>query len=117
MLVKVLLIAGVVLLPLPALGLGARGVGRRSGYSSTDSTDRTSIAVLITVRVLTLVLVLGLTALLLLSLIGALVQDVDLHGMVYVLFVLDLLLAALVLLTFGRHDRRPTRRRASPAGR
>ena len=29
----------------------------------------------------------------------------------------DLLLAAMILLTFGRRDRRPTRRRASPARR
>ena len=53
----------------------------------------------------------------LLSTIGALVVGVELHGMVYVLFVLDLLVAALVLLTFGRRDQRPGRRRASPARR
>jgi hypothetical protein len=64
-----------------------------------------------------MLLVLALTAVLLVSLIGALVRDVDLHGMVYVLFVLDLLLATLVLLTFGRRDRRRARRRATPAPR
>jgi hypothetical protein len=116
-LAKVLLLIGVAVLPLPALGLGARGVGRRSGYSSTDSADRSTVVVLVTLRVFTMLLVLALTAVLLVSLIGALVRDVDLHGMVYVLFVLDLLLATLVLLTFGRRDRRRARRRATPAPR
>jgi hypothetical protein len=116
-LAKVLLLIGVALLPLPALGLGVRGVGRRRGYSSTDSTDRSTVVVLVTLRVLTMLLVLALTAVLLVSLIGALVRDVDLHGMVYVLFVLDLLLASLVLLTFGRRERRRARRRAIPAPR
>ena len=109
---------GVVLLPLPALALGVVGVGRRSGFSADDSSDRASIVVLVTLRVLTLLLVLALSVVLLVALGAALVQDVDLHGMVYVLFVLDLLLATLVLLTFGRRDRRrPARRRASPAAR
>jgi hypothetical protein len=116
-LVKVLLLIGLALLPLPALWLGVRGVGRRSGYSSTDSTDRSTIVVLVTLRVLTMLLVLVLTAVLLVSLIGAMIRDVDLHGMVYVLFVLDLLLATLVLLTFGRRERRRARRRATPARR
>jgi hypothetical protein len=116
-LVKVLLLIGVALLPLPALGLGVRGVRRRSGYSVTDSTDRSTVVVLVTLRVVTLLVVLALTAVLLVSLIGALVRGVDLHGMVYVLFVLDLLLATLVLLTFGRRERRRARRRATPAPR
>jgi hypothetical protein len=38
-------------------------------------------------------------------------------SLVYVFFFLDLLLGALVVLTFGRLDRRPARRPASPAAR
>jgi hypothetical protein len=64
-----------------------------------------------------LLLVLALSAVLLVSTIGAVVRDVELHGMVYVLFALDLLLALLIVLSFGRRDRRPVRRRASPAAR
>jgi hypothetical protein len=81
-LLNVVMIAGVVLVALPALWLGIRGTGRRSGYSSADPTDRASVVVLVVLRVLTLLLV-----------------------------------PALVLLTFGRRDRRPARRRANPARR
>jgi hypothetical protein len=116
-LVTSLVIAGVVLLPLPALVLGARGLFRRRGYSAGEPGDRASLILLITFRALTLLLVFLLSALVLVSAIGALIKDVELHGAVYVFCVLDLLLAALIMLTFGRREPRPARRRVSPAGR
>ena len=64
-----------------------------------------------------LLLVFALSAVILVSTIGAAIKDVDLHGMVYVLFGLDVLLALLIVLSFGRRERRPVRRRASPAAR
>ena len=111
------MIAGVVVLPLPALVLGARGLLRRPGYSRDMPGDRVSIVVLITLRVLTLILVFALSGITLLSAIGALLKGVPLHGLVYVFCILDLLLGALVVLTFGRRDRRSARRRATPAAR
>jgi hypothetical protein len=116
-LVKSLVIAGVVLLPLPALVLGARGLFRRRGYSSDEPGDRASLILLIVFRALVLLLVFALSALTLVATVGAMLKDVELHGGVYVFFVLDLLLAALILLTFGRRDPRPVRRRANPASR
>jgi heme/copper-type cytochrome/quinol oxidase subunit 1 len=116
-LVTWLVIAGVVLFALPALVLGARGLFRRRGYSPVEPGDRSTIVLLITGRAIVLLLVLVLTALVLVSSVGALLKDVELHGAVYVFCVLDLLLAALILLTFGRPEPRPARRRASPAGR
>ena len=109
-----LLIAGVVVLPLPALALGVRGVGRRRGLSAED---RASFVLLVCLRVVVLLLVLALSGVVLLAAIGALVRDLELPSLVYTFFVLDLLLGALVLLTFGRRDRRPARRRANPAAR
>ena len=117
MLVQLLVAAGVVLLPLPALLLGARGLRRRPGLTYDEPADRVSFALLVTLRVLVLLLVFALSAVTLVSAIGAAVKDVELHGLVYVFLALDLLLAAIVLLTFGRRDRRPARRRASPAAR
>ncbi len=117
MLLKLLMIAGVVLVALPALWLGIGSVGRRSGYSSADPADRASLVVLVVLRVLTLLLVFLLSAVVLVSAIGALIKDVVMPDLVLVFFVLDLLLAVLVLLTFGRRDRRPARRRATPARR
>ena len=116
-LVKSLLIAGVLVLPVPALLTGCRGLLRRPGLSREDPHDRASFVVLVTLRVITLVLLFLLSGITLLSAVGAMIRDVDLHGLVYVFFVLDLLLAALVVLTFGRRERRPARRRASPAPR
>jgi hypothetical protein len=116
-LLKVVMIAGVVLVALPALWLGVRGAGRRAGYSNADPADRTSVVVLVVLRVLTLLLLLALSAVVLVSAGGALIKDVVMPDLVLVFFVLDLLIAALVLLTFGRRDRRPARRRASPARR
>ena len=117
MLVESLVVLGVVLLPLPAIVAGCRGLLRRPGLSREDPTDRASYVVLVTLRVLTLVLVFLLSGVTLLSAVGAMIQDVHLHGLVYVFFVLDLLLGALVLLTFGRPERRPARRRGTPAPR
>jgi hypothetical protein len=112
-----LVIAGVVILPLPALVLGARGLLRRRGYSAGEPSDRASLVLLITGRAILLLLVFALSALTLVSSVGALLKDVELHGAVYVFCVLDLLLATLILLTFGRPEPRPARRRATPAGR
>jgi hypothetical protein len=116
-LVQSLVLAAVVLVALPALVLGARGAFRRPGYSADLPSDRASVIVLVTLRLLTLLLMVALSAITLLATVGAMIKDVELHGLVYVFCILDLLLAALVLLTFGRRDRRPRRRRASPAAR
>ena len=117
MLVKLLVAAGVLLFPLPALVLGARGLLKRPGYSADEPADRVSYILLVVLRGLVLLLVLALSAVVLVSTIGAAVVDVPLHGMVYVFFGLDVLLALLVVLSFGRHVRRPVRRRATPATR
>jgi hypothetical protein len=115
--VKVLMIAAVVILPLPALVLGARGVMGRRRIPSEPG-ERVSQLLLITLRALILLLILALSGVSLLSLIGALVEDVGpMPSLVYVFFFLDLLLGALVMLTFGRRDRRRARRSASPATR
>lgn len=112
-----LLIAGVLLAPLPALVLGARGLFRHRGYVTGDPNDRASVVVMVTLRAVVLLFLLALSAITLISCIGAWIKAVELHGMVYVFFVLALLLAALVLLTFGRGEQRPARRRATPAAR
>lgn len=117
MLVTSLVLAGVVLFALPALFLGARGLMRRSGYSAGEPSDRASLILLIAFRAVTLLLVLALSALVLVSCVGALIRDVELHKAVYVFAVLDLLLAALIVLTFGRRAQPRPRRRATPAGR
>jgi hypothetical protein len=115
--VKVLMIAGVVVLPVPALILGVKGVvGRRRPVSGSE--DRYAQILLAVLRVVVLVVVLALSAVSLLSLVGALVKGVGaMPSLVYVFFFLDLLLGALVVLTFGRRDRRRARRPASPATR
>jgi hypothetical protein len=113
-LVKSLVVAVVVLFALPALVLGARGAFRRPGYSVDVPGDRASVIFLITLRLLMLLLMFALSAITLLSAIGAMIKGVQLHGLVYVFCILDLLLAALVLLTFGRPVQRPARRRANP---
>ena len=117
MLVSLLVAAGVVLFPLPALGLGSRGLLKRPGYDPDEPADRISYILVVGLRALVLLLVFALSAVVLVSTIGAAIKDVELHGMVYVFFALDLLLALLVVLSFGRRDRRPSRRRASPAAR
>ncbi len=112
------MVAGVVLAALPALWFGIRGITLRSGhYSSDASADRASLVLLVGVRTLVLLLVLVLSAVTLVSAVGAVVRDLELPSLVPVFFVLDLLLAALVMLTFGRRARRRPRRRATPATR
>jgi type IV secretory pathway VirB3-like protein len=113
----VLVIAAVVLLPLPALVLGARGLLRRRGYNPDEPGDRSSLVLLITFRAVALLLVFALSVLVLIAAVAALIKGVELHPGVYVFCVLDMLLATLVLLTFGRREPRPARRRATPAGR
>jgi hypothetical protein len=114
--VKALMIAGVVLLPLPALVLGARGVRGRRRITG-DTGDRVSRLLLVVLRLFVLLLLLCLSGLCLVSLVGAMVKGVSMPGLVYVVFFLDLLLGALVLLTFGRRDRQRARRPVSPAAR
>ena len=114
---KLLVAAGVLGFPVPALVLGARGLLKRPGYSADEPADRASYILLVGLRGLVLLLVFVLSAVILVSTIGAAVVGVQLHGMVYVLFGLDVLLALLVVLSFGRRARRPVRRRVSPAAR
>jgi hypothetical protein len=116
-LVKLLVTAGVLLFPVPALVLGSRGLTKRPGYSHDEPADRVSYILLVALRGLVLLLVLALSAVILVSTIGAVVVDVPLHGMVYVFFGLDVLLALLIVLSFGRRVRRPVRRRVTPATR
>ena len=112
------MVAGVLVLAVPALVLGARGLTRRTGHYSSDVTaDRISLVLLVTVRLLALLLLTLLSLVVLVSAVGAIVRDLDMPGLVSVFFVLDLLCAALVLLTFGRRDPWRVRRRATPAGR
>lgn len=115
--VPLLLTAGVVLLALPAFVMGLRNLFRHRGYSAVHPGDRGPVVVIVVVRAVLLLLLLAASALVLVSTVGAVLADVALHGMVYVLFVLALLLAALVLLTFGRRDPRRARPRATPAAR
>jgi hypothetical protein len=116
-LVNLLIAAGVLLFPLPALVLGARGLLKRPGYSADEPADRVSYIVLVTLRILLLVVVFALSVVILVSTIGASIRDVQLHGLVYVFFALDVLLALLIVFSFGRRDRRRVRRRATPAAR
>ena len=112
-----LMVAGVLLLALPALVLGGTGLLRHRGYNAAEPGDRASVVTIVALRLVLLLLLFVVSAVVLLSTIGAMVVGVELHGMVYVLFALDMLTAALVLLTFGRRERRPARRRGSPARR
>jgi hypothetical protein len=118
-LVQALMLAGVALLPLPALVMGVRGLrGRRRPRAPDLPGDRFSRGLLVALRVLLLLLVLALTGLLLLSLVAALVRGVTtMPSLLYEFFVADLALAVLVLLISVRRGRRPWRRRASPAAR
>jgi len=116
-LVNLLLAAGVVLFPIPALVLGARGLLKRPGFNPDEPADRASYIVVVVLRCLLLLLVLALSAVILVSTIGASVRHVQLHGLVYVFFALDVLLALVIVFSFGRRDRRRVRRRATPAAR
>ena len=117
MLLQLLVVVGVVAFPLPALYLGAQNLLKRPGYSVDEPADRASFLMLVSLRTLTWLLVFVLSLVTLVSAVGALVRGVELHGLVYVFFALDLLLALLILLSFGRRERRPVRRRANPAPR
>ena len=117
MLVNLLIAAAVVLFPIPALVLGARGLLKRPGFNPDEPADRVSYIVVIVLRCLLLLLVFALSAVILVSTIGATVKDVQLHGLVYVFFGLDVLLALVIVFTFGRRDRRRVRRRVTPAPR
>ena len=116
-LVKLLVAMGVMLFPVPALVLGVRGLLKRPGYSPDEPADRASYILLVALRSLVLLLVLALSVAVLVSAIGAAVVNVQLHGMVYVLFGLDVLLGLLIVFSFGRRVRRPVRRRVTPAAR
>ena len=117
MLVNLLIAAGVVLFPIPALVLGARGLLKRPGFNPDEPADRASYIVVVVLRCLLLLLVFALSAVILVSTIGASVRHVQLHGLVYVFFALDVLLALVIVFSFGRRDRRRVRRRATPAAR
>jgi hypothetical protein len=114
--IKALMIAGVAALPLPALVLGGRAVGGRRRITA-EAGDRVSLALLVVLRVLLLLLIFALSGVLLLSLVGAMVKGVAMPTLVYDFFWLDLLLAAMVLLTFGRRARPRARRPTTPAAR
>jgi hypothetical protein len=114
--IEVLMAVGVGAIPLPALALGARGLLRRSGRASTDArADRLELVLLVLGRLLALLVLCALTGITLLACVGALIKHVSVPSLVYVFFVADLLVATLVLLTFGRHVRRPRHRPATPA--
>ena len=117
MLVQLLVVVGVLAFPVPALYLGAGNLLKRPGYSVDEPADRASFLMLVSLRALTWLLVFALSLVTLVSAVGALVQGVELHGLVYVFLVLDLLLALLIVLSFGRRERRPVRRPATPAPR
>ncbi|SNS34125.1 hypothetical protein SAMN06893096_103295 [Geodermatophilus pulveris] len=118
MVVELLMVAGVLAVALPALLLGMGGTRRRARwYRRAVGGDRVSLVLVVSLQVLTLLLVAVLSLVVLVSAVGALVRDLEMPGLVSVFFVLDLLLAALVVLTFGRRDPRRARRRATPAGR
>jgi uncharacterized membrane protein len=116
-LVKLLVAVGVLVFPVPALVLGVRGLTKRPGYSADEPADRASYILLVGLRSLVLLLVFALSSVVLVSAIGAAFAGVQLHGMVYVFFGLDVLLALLIVLSFGRRARRPVRRRVTPAAR
>jgi hypothetical protein len=116
--IEVLMIVGVLLLPLPALLLGARRLGRRSGRASIDDrADRVELVLVVLGRLAGLLLLFALSGITLLSCIGGLIKGLTVPSLVYVFFVADLLVASLVVLTVGRLDRRPARRPATPARR
>jgi hypothetical protein len=116
--IEVLMIVGVVLLPLPALVLGARRLLMRTGRASIDDrADRLEFALVVTGRLIGLLLLLALSGITLLACIGGLIKDLRVPSLVYVFFVADLLVASLVLLTVGRQGPQPARRRGNPARR
>jgi hypothetical protein len=117
--IQVLMAVGVVVLALPALVLGARRFTRRGPRTVRPAGgNRSEFVVVLVGRTLGLLAILALSALVLVATIGALVRDLDdMPSLVYVAFVLDLLLAALVVLTSGGPRRPRGRRPGSPAPR
>ena len=89
----------------------------RPGFNPDEPADRASYIVVVVLRCLLLLLVFALSAVILVSTIGATVKDVELHGLVYVFFGLDILLALVIVFSFGRPDRRRVRRRVTPAAK
>ena len=118
MVLELVKVAGVLGVAVPALVLGADGSRRRSRhYGRAIGADRVALVLAVSIQLLALLLVAVLSLVVLVCAVGAIVRDLEMPGLVSVFFVLDLLLAALVVLTFGRRDRRPARRRATPARR
>ncbi|GAA5651700.1 hypothetical protein [Geodermatophilus obscurus] len=118
MVLELLMVAGVLLLAMPALVRGARGLRRRSRYyGRAVGADRVALVLVVAIQLLTLLLVAVLSLVVLVCAVGAIVRDLEMPGLVSVFFLLDLLLAALVVLTFGRPAPRRVRRRATPAAR
>jgi hypothetical protein len=114
---EALMVVGVLVLPVPALVLGVGRVRERTGRSSlSERVDRVELALLVLGRLLGLLLLLVLSTVTLVACIGGLLRDRTLPSLVYVFFVADLLVAALLLLISGR-GRRPARRSGSPARR
>ena len=112
------MVAGVLGVAVLALVLGTDGSRRRSRhYGRAIGADRVLLVLVVSIQVLALLLVAVLSLVVLVCAVGAIVRDLEMPGLVSVFFVLDLLCAALVLLTFGRRDPRRARRRATPAGR
>jgi hypothetical protein len=114
---EVLMLIGVLVLPVPALVVGAGGLTRRTGRPIEVRADRIEFGLLVLARVLSLLLLFLLSGITLLSCIGGLVRGLSLPSLVYVFFVADLLIAVLVVLTFGRRDPQRGRRPATPARR
>jgi hypothetical protein len=115
---ELLMVAGVLGVAVPALVLGAEGSRRRSRhYGRAVGADRVALVLAVSIQLLALLLVAVLSLVVLVCAVGAILRDLEMPGLVSVFFALDLLLAALVVLTFGRRDRRRVRRRATPAAR
>lgn len=111
------MIVGVVVLALPALWVGMRRLTRRGARTlKPTGADRTEYVLIVVGRMLGLLAMLALSAVVLLASVGGLVKGLTVPNLVYVFFLLDLLLAALVVLTSGG-PRRPARRRGTPARR
>ncbi|MCW2582348.1 MAG: rane protein of unknown function [Klenkia sp.] len=113
------MIAGCLLVAVPALVLGVRRVNRHGGrVLRPTGADRREYALIVVGRVLGLLFLLALTLLVLLAAVGGLVRDREVPDLVSVFFVLALLLSALVVLTSGGGGpRRRSRRRGTPARR
>lgn len=117
MLIEVLMVAGVVLIALPALVVGARRVTYRGTRALRPTgPDRAEFVVFVIGRVLGLLLLATLSAVVLVASIGGLIKGLTVPDLVYVFFTLDLLMAALVVLTVGARPR-PARRSGTPARR